>query len=191
MNNFLSYFNFGWDHIVDINAIDHLLFVMTLCAAFKLKQWKQVLVIITAFTIGHSVTLVISALELIPEVGSVIEKLILFTIMITAISNIVLYKKEGRFSNKSVKYILAMVFGLIHGLAFASNFKGMMFNSSIVKPLFAFNVGIEVGQLVVVTMFMGVLFLYSKVLKGDHMKWNVFISGAGFGIAAKLFLDAI
>ncbi|MGB2129379.1 MAG: HupE/UreJ family protein [Flavicella sp.] len=191
MNNFLSYFNFGWDHIVDINAVDHLLFVMTLCAAFKLNQWKQVLVIITAFTIGHSVTLIISALELIPEAGSVIELLILLTIMITAISNIVLYNKEGRFSNKNIKYIIAMIFGLVHGLAFASNFKGMMFNSSIIKPLFAFNVGIEVGQLVVVTMFMGALFVYSKVLKGDHMKWNVFISGAGFGIAAKLFLDAL
>ena len=191
MNTFNTFFTSGWHHIVDISAYDHLLFVMTLCAAFKLKQWKQILVIITAFTIGHSITLIISALDYIPDNPKIIELLIPFTIMITAISNIRNYENEGVFSNKNIKYVIALVFGLIHGLAFASNFKVMMFSDNIIKPLFAFNLGIEAGQLVIVAIFMAMLFVYTKFLKGDHSKWNVFVSGAGFGIAATIFIEAL
>jgi len=191
MNTFSTFFTSGWHHIVDISAYDHLLFVMTLCAAFKLNQWKQILVIITAFTIGHSITLIISALNYIPDNPKIIELLIPFTIMITAISNIRNYENEGVFSNKNIKYVIALVFGLIHGLAFASNFKVMMFSDNIIKPLFAFNLGIEAGQLVIVAIFMAMLFVYTKFLKGDHSKWNVFVSGAGFGIAATIFLEVL
>ncbi len=190
-STFFSFFQSGWHHIVDINAYDHLLFVMTLCAGFKFHQWKQILVIVTAFTIGHSVTLALSAFGFIPGNAYVIELLIPITIMITAISNIRNYEKEGRFSNKKVKYLIALAFGLIHGLAFASNFNVMMFNSNIVFPLFAFNVGIEVGQLLIVAIFLGMLYVYSNLLKGVHLKWNIFISGAGFGIAATIFLNAL
>lgn len=190
-NTFISFFQSGWQHIVDIHAYDHLLFVMTLCAAFKLHQWKQVLVIITAFTIGHSVTLVLSAFNFIPSNTSIIDLLIPFTIMITAISNIKNYQKEGRFSNRNTKYLIALCFGLIHGLAFASNFKVMMFGSNIILPLFAFNLGIELGQLVIVGLFMSALYLYSNLVKGEHIKWNIFISGAGFGIATTIFINAL
>ena len=191
MDNFSAFFVNGWEHIVDINAYDHLLFVMTLCAAFTLKQWKQVLVIITAFTIGHSGTLILSALDIIPTNPQLIDLLIPFTIMITAIANIVNYGKKGRFSDVKIKYGIALVFGLIHGLAFASNFKFMLFDDNIVMPLFLFNVGIEVGQLFIVLLFMIALWLYTKVIKGEHLKWNIFISGAGFGIAATIFLNAL
>jgi len=191
MDNFSAFFVNGWEHIVDINAYDHLLFVMTLCAAFTLKQWKQVLVIITAFTIGHSGTLILSALDIIPTNPQLIDLLIPFTIMITAIANIVNYGKKGRFSDTKIKYGIALIFGLIHGLAFASNFKIMLFDDNIVMPLFLFNVGIEVGQLFIVLLFMIALWLYTKVIKGAHLKWNIFISGAGFGIAATIFLNAL
>lgn len=191
IETFQSFFWSGWHHIVDIKAYDHLLFVMTLCAGFRLQQWKQILVIITAFTIGHSITLVISALGYIPTNTNLIDLLIPLTIMITAISNVVNYGKEGVFSNKNIKYLIALGFGLIHGLAFASNFQAIMFSSNILLPLFAFNVGIEVGQVFIVLLFMIVLFLYTRYLHGAHMKWNVFISGAGFGIAATLFINAL
>ena len=154
MENSSVFFINGWEHIVDINAYDHLLFVMTLCAAFKLTEWRQILVIITAFTIGHSGTLVLSALDYIPTNAKLIDLLIPFTIMLTAIANIVNYDKKGKFSDAKVKYMIALVFGLIHGLAFASNFKFMLFSDSIIKPLFLFNIGIEVGQLFIVMLFM-------------------------------------
>lgn len=191
MENLNVFFVNGWEHIVDINAYDHLLFVMTLCAAFKLSEWKQILVIITAFTIGHSGTLILSSLDIIPTDPNLIDLLIPFTIMLTAIANVVNYGKKGKFSDAKIKYAIALVFGLIHGLAFASNFKFMLFSDSIIMPLFLFNIGIEVGQLFIVLLFMIALWFYSKVIKGEHSKWNLFISGAGFGIAATIFLNAL
>jgi len=180
----------GWRHIVDINAYDHLLFVMTLCAAFKLTQWKQILIIITAFTIGHSGTLILSALDIIPTNTKVVDILIPITIMITAIANIVNYDSNIRFSDTKIKYGIALVFGLVHGLAFASNFKFMLFGGSILMPLLSFNIGIEAGQLLIVLLFMILLWFYSKIIKGEHFKWNLFVSGAGFGIAATILLKA-
>jgi hypothetical protein len=190
-NKFTSFFLTGWEHIVDINAYDHLLFVMTLCAAFKLTQWKQILVIITAFTIGHSGTLILSVLDLIPSNAKLIDMLIPVTIMITAIANIINYNKNSRFSDAKIKYGIALVFGLIHGLAFASNFKFMMFGGNILMPLFSFNIGIEVGQIFIVLLFMIALWIYTNIIKADHQKWNIFVSGAGFGIAATILLKAI
>ncbi len=191
MNNLSSFFVSGWNHIVDINAYDHLLFVMTLCAAFRLTQWKQILVIITAFTIGHSGTLILSALDFIPANSKLIDMLIPVTIMITAIANITNYDKTSKFSDAKIKYGIALIFGLIHGLAFASNFKFMMFGGSIILPLLSFNIGIEVGQLFIVLLFMGLLWIYSNIIKAEHFKWNLFVSGAGFGIAATILLKAL
>ena len=90
-----------------------------------------------------------------------------------------------------LSYGIALLFGLIHGLAFASNFRVMMFGESILLPLFLFNVGIEVGQIFIVILFMAALWLYSKFLNGEHYKWNLFVSGAGFGIATTLVLNTI
>ncbi len=186
-----TFFQSGWEHIVDINAYDHLLFVMTLCAAFKLKEWKQILIIITAFTIGHSGTLILSAFDIIPTDPKLIDLLIPFTIMLTAIANVINYEKNRKFSDAKIKYLIALVFGLIHGLAFASNFKFMLFSDDILMPLFLFNIGIEAGQLFIVLLFMIALWFYSNVINGEHFKWNLFISGAGFGIAATIFINAL
>lgn len=186
-----TFFQSGWEHIVDINAYDHLLFVMTLCAAFKLKEWKQILIIITAFTIGHSGTLILSAFDIIPTNPKLIDLLIPFTIMLTAIANVINYEKNIKFSDAKIKYLIALVFGLIHGLAFASNFKFMLFSDDILMPLFLFNIGIEAGQLFIVLLFMIALWFYSNVINGAHFKWNLFISGAGFGIAATIFINAL
>jgi hypothetical protein len=191
MESTFSFFSLGWEHIVDINALDHLLFVMTLCAAFQFNQWRQILVIITAFTIGHSGTLLLSVFDIIPSNSKVIDILIPITIMLTAISNVLFYQKEGRFSNEKIKYTIALVFGLIHGLAFASNFKVMLFGDSILIPLFTFNIGIEVGQLFIVALFMIALLIYTKVFKAEHYKWNIFVSGAGFGIAFTLLMQIL
>jgi len=186
-----TFFQSGWEHIVDINAYDHLLFVMTLCAAFKLKEWKQILIIITAFTIGHSGTLILSAFDIIPTDPKLIDLLIPFTIMLTAIANVINYEKNRKFSDAKIKYLIALIFGLIHGLAFASNFKFMLFSDDILMPLFLFNIGIEAGQLFIVLLFMIALWFYSNVINGAHFKWNLFISGAGFGIAATIFINAL
>jgi len=191
MNDSNYFFTLGWEHIVDINAYDHLLFVMTLCAAFKIKQWRQILIIITAFTIGHSLTLVLSSLDIVPSNQDLIDKLIPFTIMLTALSNVINYNKAGNLADIKIKYGIALLFGLIHGLAFASNFKFILFEESIIMPLFLFNIGIEVGQLFIVLFFMLSLYIYTYLIKAEHSKWNLFISGAGFGIATTLLINAL
>lgn len=186
-----SFFVTGWEHIVDINAYDHLLFVTTLCAAYRLVQWRQILVIITAFTVGHSGTLILSSLELIPTNPRVVDILIPFTIMATAIVNVVRHDKDSDATTAKLSYVIALGFGLVHGLAFASNFKVMMFGESILLPLFLFNVGIEAGQIFIVILFMAALWVYSKWLDGEHFKWNLFVSGAGFGIAGTIILNTL
>jgi len=186
-----SFFITGWEHIVDIKAYDHLLFVTTLCAAYQLVQWRQILVIITAFTLGHSATLVLSSLELIPSNPAIVDILIPLTIMGTAISNIVKHDAGPETRRIKLSYGIALLFGLVHGLAFASNFKVMMFDESIIMPLFLFNLGIEVGQIFIVLLFMAALWLYNIVSNGEHLKWNLFVSGAGFGIATTLLLNTV
>ena len=191
MNETSSFFLIGWQHIVDINAYDHLLFVTTLCAAYQVVQWRQILVIITAFTVGHSGTLVLSSLELIPTNQTLVEILVPITIMATAIVNIMKPVEKPDNSDVKIKYGIALGFGLVHGLAFANNFKVIMFGESIIWPLFLFNVGIEVGQIFIVILFMVMLWIYSEFLDGDHYKWNIFVSGAGFGIAGTLVLNTL
>ena len=186
-----SFFFTGWEHIVDLNGYDHLLFVTTLCAAYRLAQWRQILIIITAFTIGHSGTLILSSLELIPTNASIIDVLIPLTIMGTAVANIINAEKNETQKQMKLSYGLALGFGLVHGLAFANNFKVMMFDESIILPLFLFNIGIEVGQLFIVLLFMFGLWLYDNFLNGVHLKWNLFVSGAGFGVACTLLLNTM
>ncbi|MEE2902655.1 MAG: HupE/UreJ family protein [Myxococcota bacterium] len=191
MNETSSFFLIGWQHIVDINAYDHLLFVTTLCAAYQVMQWRQILIIVTAFTLGHSGTLVLSSLELIPTNQTLVEILVPITIMATAIVNILKPAEKPDNSDVKIKYGIALCFGLVHGLAFANNFKVIMFGESILWPLFLFNVGIEVGQIFIVILFMATLWIYSEFLDGDHYKWNIFMSGAGFGIAGTLVLNTL
>ena len=190
---FLSYLKLGFEHIIDITAFDHLLFVVTLCAFFSLNEWRKILILVTAFTIGHSLTLALSSFNLVPSNPFIIECLIPITIMLTAITNVIKKQDTRIFKTLDkqviVNYVIAMGFGLIHGMGFAGGFKMMLGTSSgIVKQLLAFNCGIELGQICIVGVYMMALFAYTKLIRGNHRSWNVFISGAGFGIALTLLI---
>jgi len=182
---FQTYFELGFDHILDLQGYDHILFVIALCAVYTLKQWRQILILVTAFTIGHSLTLILAGLELISIPADVIEFLIPLTILITAIFNIV----KGAPTEKIIRwnYILALSFGLIHGLGFSNYFKALIGKEeNIVGILFPFNLGVELGQLVIVagTLFAG--FLFMNLLKTKQRDWNLIVSGAAAGIAITL-----
>jgi hypothetical protein len=191
MSGSTNFFVTGWEHIVDINAYDHVLFVMALCAAYRLVQWRQIVIIITAFTVGHSGTLILSALGMIPTNQTVVEILIPFTIMLTAILNVARKTGESGGRDTKVKYGVALGFGLVHGLAFANNFKVILFEDNIIVPLLLFNLGIEVGQIFIVVLLMGALWIYDQFLNGEHSKWNQFLSGACFGVASLLLIEAL
>ena len=175
---FTDYLKLGMDHILDLNGYDHILFVAVLCAGYELKQWKHVLILVTAFTIGHSLTLALSSMDLVSFSPSLIERLIPITIILTGIFNVfIAYKNKDVNQNLTINYLLALGFGLIHGLGFSLYFKAILGSEdSILMPLFAFNVGVELGQLLIVGFIMLLSYIFIEKLKLPQQKWTVVIS---------------
>ncbi len=194
MSEFNTFLQLGLRHILDFEAYDHLLFIITLCAVYQLEEWRKILILITAFTIGHSLTLVLSGLNILNIPAELVEFLIPITIVVTGLHNVVARKREEGLFSRTVRinYALAMAFGLIHGMGFANYFRTLMGGmQSIVSPLFAFNVGIELGQLVIVAVFYSMLLLLSRLFTIEHREWNLFVSGAGAGGAFLLIVQNI
>ncbi|MFI0429980.1 HupE/UreJ family protein [Mariniflexile sp. HMF6888] len=190
MDEFLFYLNQGINHITDLAGVDHMAFIITLCAVYKVKQWKQILILITAFTIGHSITLALSGLKIISVNQQLVETLIPITILLTAIYNIA--KKSDNNKRIQLNYFLALFFGFIHGMGFSNFFRSMMMgidDESIIFPLFSFNLGIELGQLIIVGSFLLLNFILIKSLAIKHREWNLVISGAGGGIALTMIIE--
>lgn len=170
MNDFTLYFGLGTDHILTWEAMDHILFVAALCLRYGWKDWKKVAVLVTAFTIGHSATLALSALNYIQVNPKWIEFLIPITIAFTAINNL-LQQKEAAQKKLPLIYFFALFFGLIHGLAYASAFLDLEGKEGLVAHLFAFNVGIELAQLLVVAAVLLISFVLVELLKISKSGW--------------------
>mgnify|MGYP000091134121 FL=1 len=149
----------------------------------------QIVLLITAFTVGHSITLIISALELISYDQKIIEFAIPLTIVITSINNII-SRKQDQSKSVGINYFIALIFGLIHGLGFANYLKALLFKGNIILELFSFNVGIEVAQLVVVSAFLIISYLGSNYLFRKRENWVLFVSSVIFGISLMLTLNA-
>ena len=190
MDGFVFYLKQGVNHITDLEGIDHMAFIITLCAVYKIKQWRQILVLVTAFTIGHTVTLALSGLKLISVNQQLVETLIPVTILLTAIYNIV-KKTDTAKGGIQFNYLLALFFGFIHGMGFSNFFRSMMMginDESIIFPLFSFNVGIELGQLVIMACLLLINVILTTIFSVKHRDWNLVISGAGGGIALTMIL---
>ena len=168
---FPTYFQLGFEHITDINGYDHMLFLLALCAAYLYTDWKKILILVTAFTIGHSVTLVLAVLNIIPVNSAWIEFLIPVTIVATAVKNL-LAKNDKK---ATFTYVMALAFGLIHGMGF-SNYLRSLLGDELLLPLFAFNAGIEIGQLIVVLFVFGLQFALIKAISVKHKHWNTVVS---------------
>ncbi|MGB3586189.1 MAG: HupE/UreJ family protein, partial [Tunicatimonas sp.] len=153
MSTFSLYFNLGLTHILDILGYDHILFVVALCALYMLRDWRKVLILITAFTIGHSITLALATLNIIQVNVALIEFLIPVTIFITAVSNILRSQKNVSPSRVQLNYAYALFFGLIHGMGFSNYLRSLLGKEEdITVPLLAFNLGLELGQIVIVAI---------------------------------------
>lgn len=190
MSEFWAYLLLGFEHISDIKAYDHILFVVALCAIYRLAQWRSVVVLVTAFTIGHSLTLALAAMGIIPVNSELIEFLIPVTILLTCVYNVTTYAADFDKKSLRIKYTLAAFFGLIHGMGFSNYFSMLLGKSqSIVKPLLAFNIGIELGQLIIVLLSLGAAYLAFNLLKIKQREWNLFISGAVAGMALMLIFE--
>lgn len=188
---FPTYFHLGLSHITDLLAYDHILFLVALCAAYRYSDWKRIVILVTAFTMGHSLTLALAVMHIIPVHGAWIEFLIPLTILITAVKNIGLSGVKGqREASTALTYLLAAGFGLIHGLGF-SNFLRSMLGDELLLPLFAFNVGLEVGQLLIVAVIFGVQWAVMRAT-GLHLRWwNIGLSVLAAGVSIVLLAHRV
>jgi hypothetical protein len=192
MSEFELYFGLGKDHILDyINGYDHILFVVALCAMYMVRDWKKMLILITAFTIGHSITLALATLEIISVNQDLIEFLIPLTILITAGSNIF---RSTEISERTtyINYGYALFFGLIHGMGFSNYLRSILGKDrSIVSQLFAFNLGLEVGQIIIVAIFLLAAVILVDLFTVNRRDWKLVLSSAIAGIALVLVKDKI
>ena len=190
MQDFLFYLQLGWEHIISLDALDHQLFLLVLMAVYNYQDFKKILILITAFTLGHSATLVLSSLEIVQIPSKWIEFLIPVTIFLTAIDNILFSKKQNRLIRTN--YFLALFFGLIHGLGFANTVKIMLAEEqNILFPLLGFNIGVEMGQIFLAAIFLLIFYLFTKIFKVSKRDWILFISSAVFALALKMTLERI
>jgi hypothetical protein len=190
MSQFSVYLELGIRHILDLKGFDHILFIIALCGLYTFRDWKKVLILVTAFTIGHSVTLALSVLNIIRINASLIEFLIPVTILVTALSNVL--RKNSAFSPSKVNlnYFYAISFGLIHGLGFSNYLKSIMGRGNqVVSQLLAFNLGIEVGQIMLVAVYILIAGLAVGLFSVNKREWSLGISAAIAGMALMLVLE--
>ncbi|CAM3574203.1 HupE/UreJ family protein [Elizabethkingia occulta] len=190
MNDFMFYLRMGWDHIVSKDALDHQLFILVLIAVYTIQDFKKVLILVTAFTIGHSLTLALSVFDILRVPSAWVEFLIPCTIAITALINI--FGKNNVQKQMKLNYSLALFFGLIHGMGFANSIRiTLAKEQSITTGLLGFNIGLELGQIVVVLAVLIILFLLTTIFKLDRKNWIMFISSGVFALSLQMALERI
>ena len=179
MDELFLYLRLGFKHIIDLGGVDHILFVLALTLRYIWSDWKKILILVTAFTIGHSLTLALSTLSLLDIPVNWIEFLIPVTILITAVSNF--WVKDFEFKQRySAHYGLALFFGLIHGLGFSNYLKSLLGKEdSLLGPLFSFNIGLEIGQILIVLVILALSYGILGILKIPrkmYMRYGSFIT---------------
>ena len=184
---FEAYLKLGFEHILDVNGLDHVLFLLALTIPFSLKDWKKVIILATAFTVGHSITLALSALNIIRVNSEMIEILIAVSIFVTALLQIL--KREGD-KNMSKEYSLALFFGFIHGMGFSNFFKSILGKDDITIPLLSFNIGVELAQILIV---LGVITINTIVFKllSKRKYWVYLVGGAVCILSLQMIFERI
>ncbi|MBC8112152.1 MAG: HupE/UreJ family protein [Verrucomicrobia bacterium] len=185
---FTDYLSIGLQHILDPQGYDHILFVISLCAVYQLKDWKKVAWLVTAFTLGHSLTLALAILRIVSFNSEVIELLIPITILITCFVNF-FHKPEAANATWKVwlRFLLACGFGLIHGLGFSNFLRSMLGKEGdLFLPLLAFNVGLEIGQLAIVLFVLSSAYLFISIFRTKPREWILAVSGIVAGVSLKI-----
>jgi hypothetical protein len=175
MKDFIFYFKVGWTHILSWDATDHIYFITALAVVYTFFDWKKVLILVTAFTIGHAITLYLSALDLFRLDAAWVEFAIPCTIVLTALSNLLV--KPAQSLSGVLQYALALGFGLIHGLGYANYIRMILArDQQLVWSLFSFNLGLETGQILVVLMLLSTkwILVSAKVISARLI--SIFVS---------------
>jgi len=190
MSDFSFYFVMGWQHIISADALDHQLFILALACVYSIRDIKRVLILVTAFTIGHSLTLALSVYDVIRFSSKWVEFLIPCTIFITALNNI--FQADRRDASARINYYLALCFGLVHGMGFANAIRIMLAKDQTIGwGLFGFNIGLEAGQIFVVAIILITSLLFLNVIKVKRRDWVFFLSAGVFALSLKMALERL
>ncbi len=191
MTTFTVYLRLGFEHLLDLQGYDHILFLAALCAAYSLTQWRELLVLVTAFTIGHSVSLALATLRLVRVDTGLIEFLIPVTIVATALVNVARLRRRERRDQKAarsarhIRYALALAFGVIHGLGFSSFLRLVLGEErNLLLPLLSFNIGLELAQIVVAGAVLVLALVATRGLSLSPKAWNAVVSTLAGALAA-------
>ena len=197
LSEFLVFLRLGFEHIADIQGYDHILFVVALCAGYEPRHWRKLLILVTAFTLGHSLTLALATLRIITINDALVEFLIPLTILITGVMNIVTTASKGNEAVegkgvRGLKYVLALAFGLIHGMGFSNFLRSLLGQEEgIALPLFSFNVVLELGQICIVVAGLILTSLMVRVFRMRRHDWVLVLSGATVGVALVLMVERL
>lgn len=189
MHEFWMYTQIGFNHIANLSGMDHILFVAALCIRFQFSDWKKWLILITAFTIGHSITLILSVFNYLDFSTNWIEFLIPVTILITSISN--MFVRKFSFNTRfPVIYFFALFFGLIHGLGFSFYLKSLLgLQQNIAPALLAFNLGLEIGQILIVMAILVISFIFVTLLKAPRRDFILIVSGGILAVSLQMAIE--
>ena len=190
MSQFVPYFQLGMKHILAFSGLDHVLFIVALCSIYVLKDWRRVLILVIAFTVGHSLTLVLASFNVVFVSSEVIKFLIAVTVFVTASVN--LFKKQFVFEPKRFqkRYLLALAFGLVHGFEFSTYFKSISGSETGVGvQLLAVDLGIAFGQIIVVLIFLSISYILINFFNVPRKDLNLVVSAGIAAIAITLIMD--
>ena len=191
MSDFWIYFQIGLRHVLDINAYDHVLFLIALTVPYAFKEWKRVLLLVTVFTVGHTLALMMSVYELVIITESPIEALIPITILATAVFNLFTAGKAAKKEAMGVTAFITLFFGIIHGLGFSNYFKTILAGNASDKmlPLLEFALGIEAAQVIVVLGVLILSYVMQSIFRFSKRDFTLVLSAFVIGVVVPMIID--
>ncbi len=191
MSEFWIYFQIGLKHVLDINAYDHVLFLMALAIPYSFKDWKRILLLISLFTLGHTVALVLSVFGIVTVKAALVELLIPITILLTAMFNLFSSGKAAKNNKGGVILFTTLFFGVIHGLGFSNYFKSILGGSALSKilPLAEFALGIEGAQIAVVFAILILSYIAQTVFRFSKRDWTLVMSAFVIGVVVPMIIE--
>ncbi|SHI85886.1 HupE/UreJ family protein [Aquimarina spongiae] len=190
MSEFWLYIKLGFSHVLDWTAYDHILFLIVLIVGYTFDNWKRILLLVTLFTVGHTISLFLAAYNVVSVNSRLIEFLIPVTILLTALYNVFTSKSGSKNDKVFILYGATLFFGLIHGFGFSTYFKAISSNtSSKILPLIEFALGVEAAQVVIVFFVLIVSFVFVSLLRFSKREWILIASSVVIGMVIPMLVE--
>ena len=192
MSDFWIYFQIGLKHVLNIYAYDHVLFLVALAVPFTFKDWQRIVLLVTLFTVGHTMALLLSVYEIVAIKVNVVEFLIPITIFITALFSFFTAGKSSKKESLNLVFFITLFFGIIHGLGFSNYFKTILGGSANSKliPLSEFALGIEAAQIIVVFVVLVLSYIVQTVFRFSKRDWTLVMSAFIIGVVLPMILES-